>query len=558
MPGLLSGSTLRKGGSGQFIKLSAAQPQLPPTDTTSTGFTLVTDDRLITTYRSSLGNLEMYRGTVYNNIPNGNITLAGTGTGIVVVTGGTLSTSTNTGALVVDGGIGTSQDIFVNGLTIGQGFKGFNNVSITGVSVDPDADANDGQENIVIGFDSLHGITSAYKNISIGRFSLSSGTFLSDNIAIGDSSLRSLGVLQAWPVGNITDITQSTNATITVNGHGLSTGTGVIITGLLSGPIDINNSIFWVDVVDTNTLALYVDNILYQPLDTSELPAYEIGISGGAIGTPLIFNRNIAMGVDAAKSLIDGEQNLFLGSQIAENLTTGSWNIFLGHEIGNNMTRGSGNISIGGDNLVDGIDNQVNIGSVLYYDGGGNIYINADEVVGLGTNSISSMTGALTVIGGAGILNDLYVGGTIYGNIQGTVVTSSITNTATNALNMQINNTVPYQTYYPALAEQTGTNFSLIDADQNLNYMTQPYSTLTNYFNTGSNMLNVPGSVLSNEGNEREGNLLYTPRVLVGTSSVVTSIIPRVGDFWIDIGSNAEYQFIDDGGQRFWLQIAII
>ena len=88
--------------------------------------------------------------------------------------------------------------------------------------------------------------------------------------------------------------------------------------------------------------------------------------------------------------------------------------------------------------------------------------------------------------------------------------------------------------------------------------MTQAYSTLTNYFNTGNNMLNVPGSVLSNEGNELEGNLLYTPRVLVGTATVVTSITPRVGDFWIDIDSNAEYQFIDDGGQRFWLQIAII
>jgi hypothetical protein len=222
------------------------------------------------------------------------------------------------------------------------------------------------------------------------------------------------------------------------------------------------------------------------------------------------------------------------------------------------MTRGNGNISIGGDNLIDGIDNQVNIGSVLYYDGGGNLYINADEVVGLGTNSTTSTNGALTVIGGAGILNDLWVGGTIYGNVQGVTLSTQIVSTATDALNIQINNTVPSQTYYPALAEQTGTNFSVVDADQNLNYMTQAYSTLTNYFNTGNNMLNVPGSILSNEGNELEGNLLYTPRVLVGTATVVTSITPRVGDFWIDIDSNAEYQFIDDGGQRFWLQIAII
>lgn len=557
MPGLLSGSTLRSGGSNTFIKLKDAQPQLPPTPTTSTGYTVETSDLLVTSYRSSLGNLEMYQGQVYSNIFNGNVTLSGTGTGIVVVTGETLSTSTNTGALVVQGGIGTSQDIFVNGITFGQGqgFVGYNNITISGKSIAPYVEANDGQENITIGLDSLQGIGSAYKNLSIGRFALSSGTFLSDNIAIGDSALQALGVLQAWPIGPIISMTQSANAVIEVINHNVSTGTELIITGIIEGPIEVNNRNFWVDVIDSDHLAVYIDNILFEALDTSGIQAY---VGGGVAGDPLIFNRNIGIGVDAAKMLADGEQNVFLGSQVAENMTTGSYNIFIGHEVGNNMTRGNGNISIGGDNLIDGIDNQVNIGSVLYYDGGGNLYINADEVVGLGTNSTTSTNGALTVIGGAGILNDLWVGGTIYGNVQGVTLSTQIVSTATDALNIQINNTVPSQTYYPALAEQTGTNFSVVDADQNLNYMTQAYSTLTNYFNTGNNMLNVPGSILSNEGNELEGNLLYTPRVLVGTATVVTSITPRVGDFWIDIDSNAEYQFIDDGGQRFWLQIAII
>ena len=65
MPRLISGSTLRKGGSGEFIDLSRAQPQLPPTETTATGFTLVTDSLLRTSYRSSLGFIEFRDSSMF-------------------------------------------------------------------------------------------------------------------------------------------------------------------------------------------------------------------------------------------------------------------------------------------------------------------------------------------------------------------------------------------------------------------------------------------------------------------------------------------------------------
>ncbi len=117
MPSLLSGSTLRKGGSGQFIDLAGAQPQLPPTPSTSTGFTLITDDKLVTTYASSLGNIQFNAGQMYSNLPGQNINLIGTGTSRVVVSGGTATTSTNTGALTVEGGVGISGDLFVGGNT---------------------------------------------------------------------------------------------------------------------------------------------------------------------------------------------------------------------------------------------------------------------------------------------------------------------------------------------------------------------------------------------------------------------------------------------------------
>lgn len=115
MPGLLSGSTLRKGGSGQFIKLSDAMPQLPASPSTSTGYTIITSDKLVTTYATSLGNIQFTTGTMYVNVTGTNLKLIGTDTLSVIVSGGSISTNTNTGALVVEGGIGVWGDAYIGG-----------------------------------------------------------------------------------------------------------------------------------------------------------------------------------------------------------------------------------------------------------------------------------------------------------------------------------------------------------------------------------------------------------------------------------------------------------
>ena len=115
MPGLISGKTLRAGGSGQFIDLKNAQPQLPASPTTSTGYTLITSDKLVTTYASSLGNIQFADGVAYSNIPGQSLTLVGTDTTSVIISGGTETTSTNSGALVVQGGIGIWGNIKVAG-----------------------------------------------------------------------------------------------------------------------------------------------------------------------------------------------------------------------------------------------------------------------------------------------------------------------------------------------------------------------------------------------------------------------------------------------------------
>lgn len=387
MPGLISGSALRAGGSGEFINLPNAQPQLPATPSTSTGFTLVTNNLLQTAYRSSLGNLEFSFGEVYSNLPNQNIRLVGTGTSTVIVAGGVSNVSTSTGALIVEGGIGvrdglhTGEDIYVNGVRIGTGWEGKNNIVVRGVAVPQPDDTANGQGSIAIGYDTMQGIDTSYANIAIGRLALSSGTELVNSIAIGDRALMMAGVYQYEFRSNITNISLSNPVVITSPFHNLTTGTSITLKDI-NGTIELNDNQYYVRWLSTSTFSLYTDINVNGPLDGTGFTAY---VSSGTVNINTVDDNNIAIGSDAGMKLINGRENFFLGHKLAQNITTGSYNIFIGHSVANNMVQGSGNISIGGDNLVDGLNDQVNIGSLLYYNGGGYTQINSDTGLGLGT-----------------------------------------------------------------------------------------------------------------------------------------------------------------------------
>ena len=405
MPSLLSGSTLRSGGSGDFIKLADAMPQLPATDTTLTGFTIATDPVLRTSYRSSLGFVEFYTASMYSALPEGTIRILATGSTF-------LSTTTQTGNLVVQGGIGVGgnmhveYDVVVNGVTIGRGWEGQNNIIMRGVAETPLNNFNNGQSSIAIGDSSLLGLDTANRVIAIGRYALTSGTSVSDSIAIGDNALKAIGSVDSHFAGIIVTASIANPVVLEVIGHGLTTGTQVVINDA-TGMLDLNDSYYWINVLTTTTFALYTDNILSQPLDGNLFSPYA---GGGRVGRTLYRSNNIGIGSRAAEKLIDGQKNFFFGDSIAKNLTTGSSNIIIGSDVAGNITEVSGIISIGSDNLVNGRDNQVAIGSVFYYDGTGTSTINADTEIGIGAQSTSTNTGGLRVIGGAGIQRNLHVG----------------------------------------------------------------------------------------------------------------------------------------------------
>lgn len=699
MPRLLSGSTLRRGGSGEFLDLAGAQPQLPPTDTTSTGYTLVTDDKLRTSYRSSLGNIQMHLGEMYSNLPSQNIRIVGTDSSLVIVAGGTANTGTSSGALIVDGGIGikdglhSGKDIYVNGLRIGRGYEGINNIVVSGIASPQYTTDDDGQQSIVVGYDALQGLASSYKSVAIGRYALSSGTNISNAIAIGDSALKDIGVFQSIPVATVTNITLANPVVVTAPNHTLTSGTYVTFQGIV-GTTELNEQKYYVWVQNSSTFALYTDINLNNSLDGTGFTAY---VSDGTVETVAVFDDNIGIGIDAGKSLKDGIQNIFVGDKVAKFITSGSFNILIGHEVGNNLTQGSGNISVGGDNLVDGQDNQVNIGSVFYFDGKGYTQINSNLGTGIGakaealsylddlddfypTNPVKiktkiwavetgtrifitglngavelndqfyfasyagtgtgsthftelyydvdltqpvdgtayslyinsgtvytlEPTGSLSVLGGVGINGnlivtdqaDFYSGMTVKNLITGTITTSTnlaggnigsipyqsgsgltqfinigstntvltsngttatweaigglsagTAGTATNALNLFVNPVTSEIVYYPTVASTVG-DFGPIDADTSFTYVTTT-ATTSSYYSSGTSVLNVPGSIYSNEGNEYENNLVYSPRVTV---SLTAPPNPRIGDFWIDPSLGVELQYIDDGGNRFWIQ----
>ena len=625
MARLLSGSTLRRGGSGEFLDLKGAMPQLPPTPTTSTGYTLVTNELLQTSYRSSLGNLEFNLGEVYSNLPDDTIRFTTTGTGTVIVTSSTFAQGTDTGALIVRGGIAigknivTQEDISVNGLRIGtgdvyEGFIGKNNVVIQGPAEAPVNDYNEGQNSVVIGRGALEaGFETSNKNIAIGRYALYTGTYISKSIAIGDSALKEIGKYQTIPLRTITSASQTNPVVLTIPSHSLTTATKTTVYDV-AGMEELNtNNTYYLKPLTSNTVALYWDIILTNPVNGT---AYGTYTSGGILARWTENDKNVAIGTDAGTSLIDGEQNFLLGDSVGRNLTTGSYNIFIGHDIAYNVKTGSGNISIGGDNIQDGKDNQVNIGGVFYYDGTGTLHLSADTKMGLGIDEFGSTSSpSLTILGSAAIYGDLWVGGDlladaatvssstshITGGSTGSLVYQTATNatgfisigavgdvlysdgtnpywgppaalsstTATYAENILVNAVTPSTLYYLALSETIGDQ-SPMDGDTKLTYsttastLTVPMlvvsSTATSTSTTTGALtvaggLGVRGSIYSKDGNPNHNYLLYTPVTSVSTT---TPASPRLGDFWVNPNNGAFLQYIKDGTSTFWLQVGSI
>lgn len=173
--------------------------------------------------------------------------------------------------------------------------------------------------------------------------------------------------------------------------------------------------------------------------------------------------------------------------------------------------------------------------------------------------STSTTTGALIVVGGVGIGGNLFVGGDILGPGADSLITRS------SALYV---NTATTGTYYLGLTQNIGTYSNILststfyfDGDtQRLH--TDKLSVLNTTSNTATitdQSLSVQGGAFINKGiysnisgNPDENYLLYTPVTTVSTSAPINS---KIGDFWVDINGPYFLQYVNDGGNKIWLQI---
>jgi len=615
MPLLISGSQRNSSAASGYTNLSVAQNQLGDTPTTSTGFTLIADRGSLARYVSSLGNLNFDKGTVISNLANQNITFIGTGTGTVIISGPQENIGTNTGVLVVDGGIGiskglhTGEDIHVNGLTIGQGYQGVNNIVIVGVATTiTNTNDFDGENNISIGYNSLGSMSSAQGSIAIGAHALSSGTKLNNTIAIGERSLESAGTRNFTFIGTVTDIAvASTGTLVTIPNHGLVEGCSITFTGITGDlGLNLNDIDYLVRIINSNVVSLYnysfpeneyiySINSIYQitngrniPVDSSNFGSGNF--SQGKVYRNIITFSNIAIGTNAGRKFSNGQRNFFIGHNAASSFNTGSLNFFMGYDAVSNLKSGNSNVSIYSNRLQSGQDFQVGIGNVFYYDGlgqttiGSNLLIEAFQIED--ATGPANLTGALRVSGGAGISQSLYVGKNLSVTGTGTVTLSPLSSgtviiypsTATGTIDNMIigSNNAQSSTFFTTVITSNSDSTSsssgalqvsnggvgidkslyvglLADVNTaNIRSTTAATSTTTGAITVAGGM-GVQGSIYSIDGNVNEDNLLYSPKVTVSTSSPITA---NVGDFWINVNTLAEYQYIVDDGNRFWIQIA--
>ena len=265
--------------------------------------------------------------------------------GTVFINNSTASTSNTTGALRVLGGVGISGQL--NSGPDGR----FNGIRVgrgaaSGVGSDTNAVLGGGTGNDV----PLALNSTGLRNVAIGIGTLSSITSSSDNVAIGRFSMRNK------PTGD----------------NNTAVGSNTLLEGSGSG---------------------------------------NVAVGAGALGTAT-GSGNVGLGHDTLHDIV------------------GDNNIAIGFLAGNLMTSGQNNVIIGG-NDGSGIDGTNN--NILICDGAGNvrIQVNLSGTVTVATSvpSTSTTSGSLVVSGGMGIAGDLNSGG----NIGTTGVITTSNNTASSS-----------------------------------------------------------------------------------------------------------------------------
>ena len=178
------------------------------------------------------------------------------------------------------------------------------------------------------------------------------------------------------------------------------------------------------------------------------------------------------------------------------------------------------------------------------------------------TESVSTDTGALTVVGGAGIGGDIWAGGTIYSNSLPVLTEASLTAYGVTEVlagtGISVNTTTGIVT---VSASSTSTSLQRVTEAGSSTNQAITITNATSATSTLTGALTVAGGVglgqdrwVQGQVYSEAGTALYTPRVSLSSTPPVGA---RVGDFWYDANSFS-YQYIKDGTSTFWIQVGSV
>ena len=397
----------------------------------TTGFTVVRNQFTITSTLDSsntvTGSLQVRGGAAIARslYAGGNVTIAG----ITDVINTTSATSTNTGALKVAGGAGVGGDLYVGGTIYGK----VTDLAGGATGSIPYQAATGDTEFIPIGpvgyLLTSNGTTASW-GPATGVVAGSAAT--ATNLAGGaqyqipyQTGVGLTGFESGFEYNYTSNTFSSTNATFngTTNSVSTTTGAVTIVGGLgLGGNIVAggNGRVGGQFTISSTASSISASSGALQV-------AGGIGVGGGinVSGISTISNDvTVGQSTYQFKFTIDGSIAALQGPNTSFKIQRGTTDT---------INADSSNVGILNHGFFVGPNTS---SSVLLVPTTGTIIASLPAKITNNNNSTSTITGALVVTGGVGIGRDLYVGGTIYGNIPGlggaaTTISVSATNTNT-------------------------------------------------------------------------------------------------------------------------------
>jgi hypothetical protein len=386
--GLISGAQKNPSSTSGYITLSNTQAALGNTPTTSTGYTIITVNSQ-TSYANSLGRINFtFTNTasfIESNITNGNVVYNPNGTGSLTLNG----------------------PVYIPNLQTSSGFKGPVKVATT-------------SDVTLIG-----GAPNAVDGVSL---------LVNDRILVLDQitpSQNGIYVVSYLGVGSNGTWVRSTdaqtsdklaNAIVNVEYGSTHGGKYYYTTFTPSNVIDVDPD-YWYEII-TDTLP--------QSLKNKSIDASPIGLNSASVAT---FVNTLITGGAQSYDINSGDLQVYGGTGIRENLNVGGQTNILNITSATSSFTGAlivaGGVGVAGDIYANHFySNGVPLNN-LYWNGGN---ITSALNIQNPSESTNTYSGALIVLGGAGIGQSLYVGKKIV--VESRVVTDSVSitmrNTATN------------------------------------------------------------------------------------------------------------------------------